>query len=140
MTPYRTVATMQPHKAWATVFSRIPFQLEPIINQTTVWGGDWNQALEGRDYVGTAAGRAGITELLDARQLSVPTTWFAGVTPDINRSTTSRFRRPGMYSTRIGSRRTCKGADRPITTPTPFRSKTDTVSPVEDPTGPVAAR
>jgi hypothetical protein len=129
MTPYRTVATMQPHKAWAAVFSRVPpsegndphratastlvddvrfvssvlpwrscgvswpgaslaekqavalAQLEPIIDKATVWGGDWNQALEGRDYVGTGAGRAAITELLDARQLSVPTKTLASATP-----------------------------------------------------------
>lgn len=56
-------------------------EIEPIINQATVWGGDWNQALEGRDYVGTGAGRAAITELLDARQLSVPTKSLASATP-----------------------------------------------------------
>ena len=129
MTPYRTVATMQPHKAWAAVFSRVPptegtdphratasalvgevrfvssvlpwrscgaswpgaslaekqaltlAELEPLINQATVWGGDWNQALEGRDYVGTGAGRAAITELLDASQLSVPTKSLGSATP-----------------------------------------------------------
>jgi hypothetical protein len=129
MTPYRTVATMQPHKSWAAVFSRIPptegadphratagalvggvrfvssvlpwrscgaswpgaslaekqaltlVELEPLINQATVWGGDWNQALEGRDYVGTGAGRAAITNFLDARQLSVPTKSLGSATP-----------------------------------------------------------
>lgn len=121
MTPYRTVATMQPHKAWAAVFSRVPprkgtdphratasalvgevrfvssvlpwrscgaswpgaslaekqaltlAQLQPVIDEAAVWGGDWNQAFEGRDYVGTRAGRAAIAELLEASRLSLPT-------------------------------------------------------------------
>ena len=121
MTSYRTVATMQPQKAWAAVFSCVPpsegrdphratasalvgdvrfvssvlpwrtcgaswpgaslaekqaltlAQLQPVIDEATVWGGDWNQALEGRDYVGTGAGRAAITELLEACRLSLPT-------------------------------------------------------------------
>jgi len=121
MTAYRTVATMQPHKAWAAVFSCVPpsegsdphratasarvgdvrfvssvlpwrscgaswpgaslaekqaltlAQLQPVIDEATVWGGDWNQALEGRDYVGTVAGGAAIAELLEASRLSLPT-------------------------------------------------------------------
>ena len=56
-------------------------ELEPSINQATVWAGDWNQALEGRDYVGTGAGRAAITQLLDTRQLSVPTKSLGSATP-----------------------------------------------------------
>ena len=42
--------------------------------RTTIWGGDWNQALEGRDYVGSSAGRKGILELVNDSRLSVPTT------------------------------------------------------------------
>ncbi len=56
-------------------------ELEPLINQATVWGGDWNQALEGRDYVGTGARPCGHHDLLDARQLSVPTKSLASATP-----------------------------------------------------------
>jgi hypothetical protein len=37
-------------------------------------GGDWNQALEGRDYVGSLGGRKGILELVNDSRLSVPTT------------------------------------------------------------------
>lgn len=129
MTPYRTVATMQPHKAWAAVFSRVPpsegtdphratasalvgevrfvssvlpwrgcgaswpgaslaekqaltlAELRPFIDEATVWGGDWNQALEGRDYVGTGAGRAAITDLLQTNNLSVPTRSLGSATP-----------------------------------------------------------
>jgi hypothetical protein len=129
MTSYRTVETMQPHKAWAAIYSRVPptkgtdphratasalvgevrfvssilpwrscgaawpgatlaekqaltlAELRPLIDQATVWGGDWNQALEGTDYVGTGAGRATITSLLEATQLSIPTRSLGSATP-----------------------------------------------------------
>jgi endonuclease/exonuclease/phosphatase family metal-dependent hydrolase len=38
-----------------------------------VWGGDWNQAFEGRDYVGTLAGRKVLLALLDTLGLAVTT-------------------------------------------------------------------
>lgn len=38
-----------------------------------VWGGDWNQSLEGRDYSGSRAGRAMIEDLLCSLSLTVPT-------------------------------------------------------------------
>ena len=43
------------------------------IDDLTVWGGDWNQALEGRDYVGSMVGREKILELVNDAGLSVPT-------------------------------------------------------------------
>ena len=46
-----------------------------------MWGGDWNQALEGTDYVGTGAGRAAITDLLEASHLSLPTRSLGSATP-----------------------------------------------------------
>jgi hypothetical protein len=39
-----------------------------------VWGGDWNHALTGREYAGSKAGRASITNALDELGLVVPTT------------------------------------------------------------------
>ena len=42
-----------------------------------VWGGDWNQALEGRDPVGTAAGRAALTESIARLGLQVLTAGLA---------------------------------------------------------------
>lgn len=39
-----------------------------------VWGGDWNQALEGTDHVGTAAGRSAVLALLKTLDLTAPTT------------------------------------------------------------------
>lgn len=47
------------------------------ISRTTapglVWGGDWNHALSGREYSGSAAGRAHIVTALDELGLMVPT-------------------------------------------------------------------
>lgn len=38
-----------------------------------VWGGDWNHALAGREYAGSAGGRAAIARALDDLGLVVPT-------------------------------------------------------------------
>jgi hypothetical protein len=38
-----------------------------------VWGGDWNHALIGKEYAGSKAGRASITDALDELGLVVPT-------------------------------------------------------------------
>jgi endonuclease/exonuclease/phosphatase family metal-dependent hydrolase len=38
-----------------------------------VWGGDWNHALQGREYAGSQGGRAAITTALDELGLVVPT-------------------------------------------------------------------
>jgi hypothetical protein len=47
--------------------------LREYLDEATIWGGDWNQALEGREYVGPADGRAQIVALLEQARLSVPT-------------------------------------------------------------------
>jgi hypothetical protein len=47
--------------------------LREHIDETTIWGGDWNQALEGRDYVGSLDGRKEILRLVNDSQFSVPT-------------------------------------------------------------------
>ena len=38
-----------------------------------VWGGDWNLALEGRDDVGTPAGRSAVLDVVETLKLTVPT-------------------------------------------------------------------
>ena len=38
-----------------------------------IWGGDWNHALDGREYAGSTAGRAAILELVASRGLKVVT-------------------------------------------------------------------
>lgn len=47
--------------------------LRRVVDDKTVWGGDWNQAFEGRDHVGTLAGRATINDMLQDADLSLPT-------------------------------------------------------------------
>jgi hypothetical protein len=42
-----------------------------------VWGGDWNQALDGQDTVSTNAGRIALDELIKALRLKVPTSILA---------------------------------------------------------------
>lgn len=41
--------------------------------QPHVWGGDWNHALSGREYAGSAQGRAEILRAVDVLDLQVPT-------------------------------------------------------------------
>lgn len=48
-------------------------ELEKHVDETTIWGGDWNQALEGRESVGSSEGRDRLLELTRAAGLSVPT-------------------------------------------------------------------
>ena len=49
--------------------------LEPFLAEQDglVWGGDWNQALVGKDYVGSAAGRRYLLSTVDRLGLSTPT-------------------------------------------------------------------
>ena len=61
------------HKALAPIRAQV--------DEATVWGGDWNQALECGEYVGTLDGRKQILELLDASRLSVPTRSLGSATP-----------------------------------------------------------
>ena len=51
------------------------------VDVTTIWGGDWNQALEGGEHVGTLDGRNQILELLNASRLSVPTRSLGSAAP-----------------------------------------------------------
>lgn len=88
MTAYRAAAMMQPHKSWAAVLGRVPPEgrSDPhrAVRSSTrgpCGAGDWNQALEGTDYVGTRAGRAAITDLLEASRLSLPTRSLGSATP-----------------------------------------------------------
>lgn len=55
--------------------------LRAHIDETTIWGGDWNQALEGSEYVGSLDGRDQILELIHAARLSVPTRSLASASP-----------------------------------------------------------
>jgi hypothetical protein len=79
---FRVVSSVLPRRgcgsSWegATLEEKMSVTLSPlreVIDGKTVWGGDWNQALEGRDYVGTPGGRYEILDLVTSSELSVPT-------------------------------------------------------------------
>lgn len=55
--------------------------LRGAINETTVWGGDWNQDLEGPEHVGKTAGRRQIDELIRDARLSMPTRSLGSTAP-----------------------------------------------------------
>jgi len=46
---------------------------ERLPGEDVIWGGDFNQGLVGRDYVGTLRGREALTRAFDSFGLSVPT-------------------------------------------------------------------
>jgi hypothetical protein len=74
--PWRSCGTRDPwiegrhaDKTAATVdelLSRLPLE-------RLVWGGDWNHALQGREYSGSIEGRRSITAAVEKIGLSVPT-------------------------------------------------------------------
>jgi hypothetical protein len=41
--------------------------------ESLIWGGDWNHAMEGREYAGSIGGRRSILEVVHALGLQVPT-------------------------------------------------------------------
>jgi hypothetical protein len=47
--------------------------LESLPRDRLIWGGDFNHALEGREYAGSRGGRRSIMSALDALALTVPT-------------------------------------------------------------------
>lgn len=55
--------------------------LHSQITSATVWGGDWNQALEGPEYVGTRQGRTALAAIIAAAKLSVPTASLGSASP-----------------------------------------------------------
>lgn len=79
--PWRSCGPSWPGSTLAEKQSATLADLRPHIDANTVWGGDWNQAFEGREYVGTLAGRDAITETLEANQLCLPTRSLGSATP-----------------------------------------------------------
>lgn len=43
------------------------------VGEPVIWGGDFNQALSGRDYVGTSSGRERLREAFESLDLQAPT-------------------------------------------------------------------
>lgn len=56
--------------------------LRPVLVGPLVWGGDWNHALTGKEYAGSAAGRAAVQDLVDQLGLIVATAELPHRTPD----------------------------------------------------------
>ena len=71
--PWRSCGASWEGQTLGEKMSRTLSALEAHIGATTVWGGDWNQALEGRDYVGSSVGRTEILRIVANSHLSVPT-------------------------------------------------------------------
>jgi hypothetical protein len=71
--PWRSCGALWEGSTLAEKMSVTLSSLRGHIDEMTVWGGDWNQALEGRDYVGSRAGREKILALVNDAGLSVPT-------------------------------------------------------------------
>ncbi|WP_180936022.1 hypothetical protein [Nocardioides ungokensis] len=71
--PWRSCSAPWDETSLAEKMSVTLARLREHVEGATIWGGDWNQALEGRDYAGSAAGRARILELVSDSRLSVPT-------------------------------------------------------------------
>ncbi|TIC79154.1 hypothetical protein E8D34_20605 [Nocardioides sp. GY 10113] len=71
--PWRSCGSGPPWVG-ATTFERTVEAVDAIAKHSpTVWGGDWNHALLGAEYAGSAAGRDRIVEALDQLGLRAPT-------------------------------------------------------------------
>ena len=71
--PWRSCGTAWKGSTLAEKMRVTLASLRAHVDGTTIWGGDWNQALEGRDYVGSLDGRKEILQFVYDSQLSVPT-------------------------------------------------------------------
>jgi hypothetical protein len=71
--PWRSCGSSWPGATLTDKQSATLAVLGKYLDGNTVWGGDWNQALEGPEYVGSLDGRRQIIELTRQVALSVPT-------------------------------------------------------------------
>ena len=72
--PWRNCGSRDPWQG-STTAERTKAAIEDIQAATpTVWGGDWNHALAGREWTGTKRGRAALLVALEQLGLQVPTT------------------------------------------------------------------
>lgn len=71
--PWRSCGSSWEGSSLAEKFGRTLTVLGEHIDDTTIWGGDWNQGLEGAEYVGSLDGRRQVVELVREKRLSVPT-------------------------------------------------------------------
>jgi hypothetical protein len=81
--PWRSAGERWPGRGLTEKMDSVLAALAPVVDRHTVWGGDWNQSLHGREYVGTTAGRASILSFCADRSLDVPTALLASATPSM---------------------------------------------------------
>jgi len=80
--PWRSCGSDWPGDSLADKQETAIESLRPVLtSSTTVWGGDWNQAFEGPEYVGTAYGRVTITSLLEEARLALTTGQLESASP-----------------------------------------------------------
>ena len=79
--PWRSCGSSWPGSSLAEKQRATLDALRVHINETTIWGGDWNQALEGSEYVGSLDGRDQVIELIHAARLTVPTRSLGSAAP-----------------------------------------------------------
>ena len=79
--PWRTCGESWPGQTLADKQQAALDALHSQINSATVWGGDWNQALEGPEYVGSSHGRKALAAIMTAARLSVPTASLGSASP-----------------------------------------------------------
>ncbi|MEO7235446.1 MAG: hypothetical protein ABIW80_08735 [Lapillicoccus sp.] len=79
--PWRSCGTPFVGSTLAQKMTETLDAVRPYVDERTVWGGDWNQALEGREHVGSLLGRLQIAQLVDAARLSVPTRSLGSASP-----------------------------------------------------------
>lgn len=80
--PWRACGTSWQGSTLAEKQAAALLALQPQITAATVWGGDWNQALEGPEFVGCLEGRRIIDAMLGAARLSVPTRSLGSASPE----------------------------------------------------------
>jgi hypothetical protein len=71
--PWRSCSTHDPWAGATTAEKTIAAVAAVESAAPTVWGGDWNHALSGREWAGSVAGRRSVLESVERLGLQVPT-------------------------------------------------------------------
>lgn len=74
--PWRSCGTRDPWVG-ANSAERTTAAVDAVeANGPSVWGGDWNHALSGREPTGSVAGRRSVLAAVERLELQVPTAWM----------------------------------------------------------------
>jgi hypothetical protein len=93
--PWRTCGPSWPGSTLAEKQRATLDALRVHINETTIWGGDWNQALEGTEYVGSLDGRTRSSNSSRPHVSRCQRGHWPALRRDTARSTTSLSRQVG---------------------------------------------